>query len=79
MSNTARHDRLLKAASQEYRYMDNASMDYIADKLGKSRIMAPGPINRAVRGSPQLDQQVSFARRLMGEERWQELNKEWNA
>jgi hypothetical protein len=79
MSNTARHDRLLKAASNEYRYMDNASMDYLADKLGRPRIVAPAPVDRVVRTSPEIDRQVTFARRVMGEARWAQLNKEWNA
>jgi hypothetical protein len=34
MSQIARHDRLLKASSSEYRYMDNATFDLRSAALG---------------------------------------------
>jgi hypothetical protein len=58
-----------------------ASVNDLADKFGKKPIDPPQPIEAMVSFTllDRLDDRIAPARREMGEERWAQLQAEWNA
>ena len=51
----------------------------LAEKLDLPPVKWPGPITDEVSRPRSLDRHIARARAEMGEQRWSELNAEWNS